>query len=293
MSEILPSPRLPWELLDAFIDELGLTIADPSSLDALRNCALTCHHLHFRADGYIFSDIVITPSFKPQPDPHVRIAKRLEDLHHILTKNDSIAPRVRSFTIDTALGSVAPAETRQMILANDHLPEIFSKLRKLHHFGWINHGATFSWSSLSADIRLGLDSLFVLPSLYSLVLECIKDLPPVSIARCDQLGHLHLFHVYIPFALASRPARNGPPASFEARMRLKSVANYNSFEMFGAIFPTKEIASACFRELQDLHTWIHNESQASFAWCLMQAASKTLELLDIPDLSHFRCRRPK
>jgi hypothetical protein len=289
MPEILPSPRLPWELLDAFIDELGLTIADPSSLAALRSCALTCHHLHFRADEYIFSDIAITPSFKPQPDPHVRIAQRLEDLHHILTQNDSIAPRVRSFTIDTALGSVAPAETRQRILANAHLPEILSRLTKLRHFGWINHGATFSWSSLSDGIRSGLDSLFVLPSLRSLTLECIKDLPPVSIARCDQLDRLHLFHVYIPFAPAARPAQDLPPAAPEARMRLKSVANYNSFDMFNALFPTKEIASACFRGLRDLHTWIHNESQASFAWCLMQAASHTLELLDIPDLSHFRC----
>ncbi|KAF8189667.1 hypothetical protein BJ912DRAFT_966083, partial [Pholiota molesta] len=189
---------------------------------------------------YIFSDIAITPSFKPQPDPH--------DLHHILTQNDSIAPRVRSFTIDTALGSTDKAAP----------------------FGWINHGATFSWSSLSDGIRSGLDSLFVLPSLRSLTLECIKDLPPVSIARCDQLDRLHLFHVYIPFAPAARPAENLPPAAPEARMRLKSVANYNSFDMFNALFPTKEIASA----------------QASFAWCLMQAASQTLELLDIPDLSH-------
>ncbi|KAF9474603.1 hypothetical protein BDN70DRAFT_884594 [Pholiota conissans] len=276
------SPLLPWELLDSFIDELGSNIFETSSRDALRNCALTCHRFHLRADNYLFNEVIVKASprttFVKRPDQAIGIGERLQNFLSVLTANDTLAPRVRSFTVDSSI------ESHETLYENIHLLEIICKLSSLYHFGWTNIGVPFKWSLLSNDIRAAFDNLFVSPSLRSLSFEGVTHMRRLSVVRCDQLEHLRL--VNVSDTIFPRP----PPPPYP-NMRVKSLVNFNSLDMYNAIIHEEAIERPCLSFLRDLHVWMNNENQVRRSRTAMKAASKTLELLDIPELSHFRYPR--
>lgn len=269
-------PRLPWELFECFLEELGSHELDSAAREALANCALVCHCFHFKALGYLFSDIVVT-KIGAETSEHARTAKRLKDLHHIFTANETIAPRVRSFNIATSVGPVEPKVGRILILGNQHLPRILTALTALHHFGWANYRLAFPWDALSDSIRITLRTVFARPTLRSLALECMDSVLPADIACCTGLTHLRLMHVDPP------PNLDAPPG--EPALRLESLTEYNSPRMVAALLG----CGAPLAGLRALSVWMRHDEQVAAAWALMQRVAPTLEALDIPELSHFRC----
>ncbi|KAF8972094.1 hypothetical protein BDZ97DRAFT_1752706 [Flammula alnicola] len=280
MNEELKSAYLPWELFDLIIDELGANV-DDESLTALLNCSFVCHSFHFRASGYLFSNIVILK--KTNTNPHILTAKRLEDLHRIMVNNGSIASRVRSFTIDTWIGPTSPEKFRAQILENPDVPGIIANFTSLRHFSWINHHLMLLWPSFSVAISSAVHNLFASPTLQSLTLECIKGIPYTFISRCSNLKHLRLVHV--------EPSGSPllPTSHFnDKRIHLHSLVNYDSSEMVSGILHGDTPTSSMLSKLRDLHVWMRRDSEVLAAWSIMQAARETLELLDITELSHFR-----
>ena len=268
-----PCPRLPWELFECILEELGSCKLDSA---VLASCALVCRLFHSKASGYLFSDIVVT-KIGAEGD-HARTAKRLKDLHHIFTGNEALAPRVRSFKIATSIGPVDPRVGRASTLSDRHLARILIALTALHHLGWSNYRLAFPWDALSDSIRTALRAVFARPTLRSLALECMSSVSPADIADCTGLTNLRLMHVDPP------PDQDAPLVA--PALRLESLTEYNSPRMVAALLG----GAAPLAGLRTLSVWMRHDEQVAAAWALMQRVAPTLETLNIPELSHFRCK---
>lgn len=142
MVKISMNTTLPAEILDTVIDELGSSQdSDPESLNALLTCAFVCRSFHHHAAGHLFANVVIVN----RSENYNQVAMdRLDGLSQILRKNESIGPRILSFSLDTSL-SRHNLETRpaNSIRYGQTLPNILRLLCSIKN----SHGRTISHMS--------------------------------------------------------------------------------------------------------------------------------------------------
>ena len=175
----------PPEILDCFLDELGLTIEDPESREALLACIPVNRQFYHKATSYIFSSLTISH--------HAH--KRLRILRDILTVNPDIARHIRSFTLQAGL---SPTQ---------HLPAVFKQLGHLQEFRWIFKGTNWdhnnnipesieviNWDH-EFNIAASIENLCNPRSLTTLHLEKIGNFQLSLLSTCCNLESLTLITV--------------------------------------------------------------------------------------------------
>ena len=161
----------PPEILDLFLDELGLTIKDPKSYEALLACILVNRQFHHKATSYIFSSLTISRR---------RSQKRLRTLCDILIVNPDIARHIRSFTLEGGLSLIEP------------LPDVFKQLSHLQEFRWICRVRNWDHEDTIAG---SIENLCNPRSLTTLHLEKIDNFPLSLLSPCCCLESLTLIMV--------------------------------------------------------------------------------------------------
>ncbi|PPQ69309.1 hypothetical protein CVT24_001675 [Panaeolus cyanescens] len=174
--------NVPSEVLELFIDELGNTINERQSWDALRSCMLVCHAFRYRAQRHLFRDIKLVQ------DAHIQSTKLVSRLWKLrammLDCHDvsiSLVPHVRSFR----LVMESSAYDAYGILDNEVLPVILTKLLpQLEEFAvWIrSFSMAVNWSHLNTEFRDVFMALCRSPNLKTLRLRNMVDLPPTILA---------------------------------------------------------------------------------------------------------------
>ncbi|RDB16445.1 hypothetical protein Hypma_002923 [Hypsizygus marmoreus] len=147
-----PSTKLPQELLDHIIDELS------SDHTTLKQCALSFRSLRFRSQSHLFAEIYFASHLA---------CKRL---HSVLTDNASIAPHVHNLTISLY--------SSPRLIDDEVLPIIFDMLTSLREFTLHGtfHGRS-TWTSIPECTKLSLFRLFSLPTLLTIRLTFLFDIP--------------------------------------------------------------------------------------------------------------------
>ncbi|KIM42634.1 hypothetical protein M413DRAFT_444324, partial [Hebeloma cylindrosporum] len=271
---------LPAEILDAIIDELGCSQdSDPESLKGLLHCALVCRSFHHRASGHLFANIVIapTPTWTNAYIIYNRfILERLEGLYQILRKNDSIGPRVISFSLETALHGSDPDN---IIKYGHTLPTILRLLSSIRRFSWKNHLSNVFCEDLGSDLMGALGSLGERTSLQSVSMKCF-ELTAFPLRFLSKMDHLSFCHMFLPEEWASTLAdrQNDCPT------RLRDLVLQGCSKLTSWIAQTPDL----FSQLTKFDVWMRNEGEVHAAWLVMQATSETLEVLNLSDVSHFR-----
>ena len=277
---------LPAEILDTVIDELGCSQdSDPESLNALLYCALVCRSFHHRAAGHLFANVVVTNRRKDYYEYNRIAVERLEDLSQILQKNDSIGPRILSFSLDTSLSSPHPGDLQtnpsNIIRYGKTLPNVLRLLCSIRRFSWRNHRSHVFCKDLGSDLADAITSLGERASLKSVSIQCIElDVFPLPVLF--KLDHLSFTHALLPQEWdSSTPSirQNDYPT------RLRELVLYGCPELTPWISQTP----ALFSQLTRFNVWMRSDDEVLVAWLVMQAASQTLEVLKVSDISHFRC----
>ena len=277
---------LPAEILDTIIDELGGSQdSDPESLNTLLNCALVCRPFHHRAAGHLFANVVVNNRRNDYYNYNRIAVERLEDLSHILRKNDSIGPRILSFSLDTCLSSPHPDDLEtdpdNTIKNGQTLPNVLRLLRSIKRFSWNNHFSYVFCKDLGLDLADAITSLGERASLQSVSLKCI-ELDAFPLPFLSKLDHLSFTHVLLPqewdSSTPSIPQNDYPT-------RLRELVLHGCSKLLPWIAQTP----ALFSQLTRLDVWMRTEGEVLAAWLVMEAASQTLEVLNVSDISHFRC----
>ena len=160
----------PPEIFDLFLDELGLTIEDPESQEALLACIRVHRQFYHKAISYIFSSLTISR----------RAHKRLRTLLDILNVNPGIARHIRSLTLEAGL---SPTE---------YLPAVLKQLGHLQEFRWISK--VIVWDH-EATIAASIENLCNPRSLTTLHLEKITNFKLSLLSTCCYLESLTLITV--------------------------------------------------------------------------------------------------
>jgi len=155
---------LPAEILDTVIDELGCSQdSDPESLNTLLSCALVCRSFHHRAAGHLFANVVITNRRNDYYNYNRSAMERLEDLLQILRENDSIGPRILSFSLDTNLSNPHPDDLEtnpaNSIRYGQTLSNVLRLLCSIRRFSWRNHFSDVFRKDLGLDLADAITSL--------------------------------------------------------------------------------------------------------------------------------------
>lgn len=277
--------KLPLELLDAIVDELSAsTVNDPDSRISLLNCALVCRSLYTRASGHIFSNITFVLKAKRSSDANKILAQKLRDLHSILERNRLLGRRVRSFRLDACYTDIMQASYPEMFLDNAHLPLILDQFSSISKFEWLSRVRAFPWKMFHPRICVAIETLINRPSLTSLSLSAIEYIPVDLIISNGNLKHLSLAHIDI---FKPHDDDMPPPDSSCNALKLESHVSHNSADI---VFRLLSKSPSMFSELRVLRIWMRRSDEVNAAWTIMQSAAKTLETLDIEDMSHFRCK---
>jgi hypothetical protein len=213
--------------------------------------------------------------------------ERMEELSQILRKNDTIGPRILSFSLDTSLSPPYPddleTDPANVIRYGTTLPNILRLLCSIRRFTWGNrHGRSFIFrKDLGSNLTDAIGSLGERTSLKSVSMESIElDVFPVPFLF--KLDHLSFRHVILPLEWdSSTPSihQNNYPT------RLRELVLHGCSELAPWIAHTP----ALFSHLTMFDVWLRFDDEILAGWLLMQAASKTLEVLNVSNISHFRC----
>lgn len=168
--------KFPPEILDLFLDELGLDIGDRRSRAALLACTLVNRLFYYRASSHLFSSISISTHRSPE---------RLNALLHILKTHPDLAPRIRSLTVK----SVEKLDSAECLSA------VFRQLYHLQKFGWTGNFAMPDETTITAITSSICPSLCNSPYLTELHLESIRNFPLSFFSTCRHLESLTLIRV--------------------------------------------------------------------------------------------------
>ncbi|KAH9483281.1 hypothetical protein JR316_0005387 [Psilocybe cubensis] len=277
--------KLPLELLDAIVDEISAsTRDDPTSKTCLLNCALVCRSMYTRASGHTYSAVSVVSGTERNSEVNQILAKKLEKLHLIFEKNGALAQRVRTFTLDVCFADTILAIDPFKFLNNPHLPLILDQLSSISAFEWISHIRPFPWNAFSLQIRQAISALLQRPSLISMSLCAIQNVPVNLILNNGNLKHLFLKHIDI-----YNPEDHELPLTLFPcdSLRLASHVSHNSAE---TVFRLLLSSPYMFSQLRVLRVWMRRSDEVSAAWAVMKSAASALETLDIEDMSHFQCK---
>ena len=167
-------PIFPPEILDLFVDELGLAIGDRRSRAALLACTLVNKRFYYRTSSHLFSSLSISTHRSPE---------RLNGLLDILNSHPDLARRIRSFTIESLRNQLDSAEC---------LSAIFRQLSHLQKFGWTGDFAMPDETTIKAITSSICPSLCNLTALH---LESIRNFPLSFFSGCRHLESLTLIRV--------------------------------------------------------------------------------------------------
>ena len=186
-------PILPPEILDLFLDELGLAIGDRRSRAALLACTLVNRQFYYQASSHLFSSLSISTHRSPE---------RLNTLLDILNTNPDLARRIRSFKVEGIKNRLDSAEC---------LSAVFRQLYHLQKFGWTGNFAMPDETTIAAITSSICPSLRNFPYLTVLHLENIRNFPLSFFSACRQLESLSLSRVL--FAKIRPETRSDSPFS--------------------------------------------------------------------------------
>jgi len=281
MVKFFMNATLPAEILDTVIDEPGSSQdSDRESLNALLTCAFVCRSFHHHAAGHLFANVVIVN----RNENYNQVAMdRLNDLSQILRKNESIGPRILSFSLDTSL-SRHDLETRpaNSIRYGQNLPNILRLLCLIRRFSWTNHFSYVFCEDLGLDLIDAIRYLGERTSLKSVSMQCI-ELDAFPVPSLFKLERLSIVHVLPPQDWDSSTPSNRQIGDSTC---LRELILHECLE----VTPWISNTLALFSQLTTLEVWMHNDSEVLTAWMVMQAASRTLEVLNVSSISHFECR---
>ncbi|PPQ88884.1 hypothetical protein CVT25_009119 [Psilocybe cyanescens] len=276
--------KLPPELLDVIVDEISTTMVDdPDYKIALLNCSLVCRSFYTRASGHIFAKVSIVSKAGRDLEVNNILAKKLEDLYAILERNDSLAQRVKTFSLEVCFADTIKGSDTGRFLDNPHLPLIFDQFSSISKFEWINHSHPFPWIAFSSPIRSALRRLINRPSLTSLSFFAVESIPVDIFISNGNLEHLLLAHIDIDERTDDHLSSS---ATSHGTLKLKSLVNRNSANIVPQLLSKSPLI---FSEMSVFRVWMRRSDEVNAAWAIMQSAAKTLETLDIEDMSHFRC----
>ena len=281
MVKISMNTTLPAEILDTVIDELGSSQdSDPESLNALLTCAFVCRSFHHHAAGHLFANVVIVN----RSENYNQVAMdRLDGLSQILRKNESIGPRTLSFSLDTSL-SRHNLETRpaNSIRYGQTLPNILRLLCSIKRFSWTNDLPYVFCEDLGSDLADAIRYLGERTTLKSISIQCI-ELHAFLVPSLFKLEHLSIVDVLPPQDWDSSTPSNRQIGDTTC---LRELILRECLE----ITPWIANIPALFSQLTTLEVWMRNDSEVLTAWIVMQAASWTLQVLNVSSISHFGCR---
>lgn len=170
-------PTFPPEILDLFLDELGLDIGDRSSRAALFACTLVNRLFYYRASSHLFSSVSISTHRSPE---------RLNALLDILNTHPGLAPRIRSLTVESL---------KELDSAECLLSAVFKQLYHLQKFGWTGNFAMPDETTITAITSSICPSLCNSPYLTELHFESIRNFPLSFFSACHHLESLTLIRV--------------------------------------------------------------------------------------------------
>jgi hypothetical protein len=211
--------------------------------------------------------------------------ERLENLSQILQKNESIGPRILSFSLDTSLSRPHPndleTDPANIIRCGKTLPNVLRLLCSIRRFTWRNHFSDVFCKDLGLDLTDAIISLGERASLQSVSMQCI-ELDAFPLPFLFKLDHLSFTHAFVPQEWDSS-TRSIPPNNYPTRLRELVLRGCSK------IIPWIAQTPALFSQLTRFNVWMRTDGEVLAAWLVMQAASKTLEVLNVSDVSHFRC----
>jgi len=283
MVQTLSDTTLPTELLDSIIDELGCSQdSDPESRIALLGCALVCQSFHHRAAGHLFANVIVT---SPKNNSSPVVVRRLKDLSQILRKNDSIGPRILSFSLNTSLSLPHPkdwlTDPPNVIRYGQTFPNILRLLCSIRRFSWKNHLSRVLCKDLGFDLTDAIGSLGKRTSLQSVSMQCI-ELGAFPVPFLFKLDHLCFSYMLLPKWDSSTPLIR--QNDYPSHLREFSLCG------FSEITPWIAKTRSLFSQLTMLQVSMLEEDEVLAPWFVMQAAYKTLEVLNVSDIiSHPRC----
>jgi len=211
--------------------------------------------------------------------------ERLEDLLQILRENDSIGPRILSFSLDTNLSNPHPDDLEtnpaNSIRYGQTLSNVLRLLCSIRRFSWRNHFSDVFRKDLGLDLADAITSLGERTSLQSVSVQCI-ELDAFPLPFLFKLDHLSLAYVPLP---PEWDSTTPPIRQNDYPTRLRELFLHGCSKMTPWIAQTP----ALFSQLTRFNVWMRTDDEVLMAWLVMQAASKTLEVLNVTDISHFRC----
>lgn len=171
------SARLPPELIEAIIDEVGAQRDTPT----LRSCSLVAFTFVFRAQTHLFSTIDLDKAQHSRKKYHDRF-------HRLLLKSPHLGTYVRHLRLgDDAEDEygytnrdfdIATGQRRSWITDSRTLPYTLSFLPRLRSFSLTFNSEWTNWESdIPVETRRAFENLFALPSLCAVSLEFVTGLP--------------------------------------------------------------------------------------------------------------------
>ncbi|KAF8148812.1 hypothetical protein B0H34DRAFT_863185 [Crassisporium funariophilum] len=278
---------LPQELVDKFIDNLAANKGDNESRSALLACALVARSFHGRANHHMFSTLSIVQ--KHGLKGYIETNKRMEGLLQILEANPRIGPRVQSFTLefnslhmDLYLPLHRP--TRLLIFAeNKYLLGILHKLSSPRKLRLVNQIGASAWPEFGDLLSSAIHALCRLPSLTTVLLQNLRDVPPNLFSGSANLTHLRLNDVKWNIPKPGNPLSCAcSPHPFPFSLKSASLKNAASFVQ--PLLRTFEYkAGSVFSHLERLQVTIASWDDFVATWEIVQRATQTLTTLDICD----------
>ncbi|RDB16446.1 hypothetical protein Hypma_002920 [Hypsizygus marmoreus] len=234
-----PSTKLPQELLDHIIDELS------SDRTTLERCAISFQALRLRSQSHLFAKIHL--------DEHVPLA--CKRLHSILTENASITSHVHKLTVSLF---------RYNVLTDDEvLPLIFDMLTSLRAF-WLFTTYGRTWTSIPERTKLSLFQIFALPSLSTIHLTSLFDIPTTFFNVPNTLEQLILDRISFDGVL---DLDNSPSLFFRA-LELRSLPRRDYDTTRHAIIAPK----SCLLQMSELCSKLSHDTLPTLVHVLKASA---------------------
>lgn len=197
----------PTEVLENIISQLCLmSIVDDKVFTAsLQACSLTCQDLHALACRRLFR-LVVIESF---------VEQRLESFLSLLETSPAIGTYVWSFVFQPQK-RVMDARNADWVLKNHHFPIILQKLTRLRNISFSIRPARIPWDSFNPELREALLSVSSVPTLESIDIRGITDIPIDMITQCTGIHQL----LYTSASFNTKSVKDSDYSKFPKMKRL-------------------------------------------------------------------------
>lgn len=181
----MSSTSLPAELIEAIIDEVGLSHDRPT----LKACSLVSLAFVFPSQKHLFHEIDLE-----KPDPRISRKTCYQRFHKLLLAKPHLGIHIRELRIgDDSEDDFGWGSGKSWIVqTKSTLSRTLSLLPKLEAFSLSFSADMVSWKSIPAETRAAIGSLFRLPSLKAASLEFITSFPPQLLLSLLRLQYLSL-----------------------------------------------------------------------------------------------------